>query len=172
MTPALGALGLRAVACKAWEWRAGMAVVDGNGWVWRLGEDGFWRHARGLYNGREYEPNLDPPRDAIPDLSDAATLGCLLALVREAWDEPELYVRSSRDDESWIVCAADHEGRERLMVLRSDPYRASEAEALVAALEAAPGGPSHWGDAEEGAAAAWADVWMTAPAGPAGKETL
>ena len=34
------------------------------------------------------------------------------------------------------------------------------------------GGPSHWGDAEEGAAAAWADVWMTAPAGPAGKETL
>lgn len=73
-------------------------------------------------------------------------LGCLLALVREAWDEPELYVRSSRDDESWIVCAADHEGRERLMVLRSDPYRASEAEALVVALEAAPESARRPGD--------------------------
>ena len=144
MTPDLDALGRRAVACRAWKWAPGMRGVlpDTPKWCGRVMSVGgagkpWWSvsELRGPW-----------PKDALPDLSDAATLGCLLALVREAWDEPELYVRSSRDDESWIVCAADHEGRERLMVLRSDPYRASEAEALVVALEAAPESARRPGD--------------------------
>jgi len=67
---------------------------------------------------------------SIPDLTDPATLGCLLALVREAWGQgvyllPDggWYVKGARlQDGSTIglgICAT------------------SEAEALVAALEAA-----------------------------------
>ena len=45
-----------------------------------------------------------------PDLSDPATLGCLLALVREAWGEPELCVRAVRlpngDWVRWVIVVA------------------------------------------------------------------
>lgn len=75
----------------------------------------------------------------VPVLHDPATLGCLLTLVREVWGEPSLSLMPV--DESvplhwmWVDgglaapmmgCAAWH-----------DEFP-SEAEALVAALEAAP----------------------------------
>jgi len=68
----------------------------------------------------------------LPDLSDPATLGCLLALVREAWVDPLLGLYPVRMDDCapwwnvanvWGTYAAT--GR-------------TEAAALVAALEAAP----------------------------------
>jgi hypothetical protein len=66
----------------------------------------------------------------VPDLTDPATLGCLLALVREAWGDPaahceQLFRRISGD---WAVF--DQSGG---LVAKG----ATEAEALVAALEAA-----------------------------------
>lgn len=65
----------------------------------------------------------------LPDLADPATLGCLLALVREAWGDP------------YLCCVGDRETGWRLdgyaAVEDIHSYR-SEAEALVAALEAAP----------------------------------
>jgi len=72
----------------------------------------------------------------LPDLDDPATLGCLLALVREAWGDVrivcEWHARERGDgvqDGWWIV---DESGS----VL---PFTGGhEAEALVAALEAAP----------------------------------
>ena len=76
---------------------------------------------------------------AVPDLTDPATLGCLLALVREHFPgchaEPNGAPECDIDDESerahwWAVYACN-------------PHRrvstgASEAEALIAALECAP----------------------------------
>ena len=67
--------------------------------------------------------------DELPDLTDPATLGCLLALVREAWGDP------------YLCCVGDRETGWRL-----DGYAAvedihsysSEAEALFVALRAAP----------------------------------
>jgi hypothetical protein len=61
-----------------------------------------------------------------------ATLGCLLALVREAWQTPKAYVASRGEGlDLWVVCLpqprADHFG-----------HGANEADALVRALEAAP----------------------------------
>jgi hypothetical protein len=73
----------------------------------------------------------------LPDLSDPATLGCMLALVREAWDDPRLvaiYCEAWNlgQSEGWAVQCTDN----RLPVAGED--YPSEAEALVAALEGAP----------------------------------
>ena len=117
MTEEQIALARRAVACRGWRWMPGMR--------WQTSDD----------HGRldDFQPEyMWCPDRALPDLTDAATLGCLLALVRQAWGDPGMFVRprGSKMRPDWavftgansdIVCAA-----------------LSEAEALVAALEAAP----------------------------------
>ena len=75
--------------------------------------------------------------DRVPDLSDPATLGGLLALVREAWGDPRLAAifceaANAGQSEGWAVQPADN----RLPVAGED--YPTEAAALVAALEAAP----------------------------------
>jgi hypothetical protein len=69
--------------------------------------------------------------DHLPDLTDAATMGCLLALVREAWGEPWTAV-IPMSGHKWGVAIPN--------VLRESPRfkGPTEAHALVAALEAAP----------------------------------
>lgn len=65
---------------------------------------------------------------ALPDLDHPATIGCLLALVMEAWDHIAIHTDA---DETVIEC-----------YVGSLPWRtlsaSTLAEALVAALEAAP----------------------------------
>jgi hypothetical protein len=68
--------------------------------------------------------------DAIPDLTDPATLGCLLALVREAYTAPHAHTRYSRSYGQWEVMLRHN--------LCRDLCGPTEAAALVAALEAAP----------------------------------
>ena len=115
-------LARRAVACQRWRWVPGMLAVvppayfGSTGYILRMEQ---------------------PPARAYPDLSDHATLGCLLALVREAWGNPRLVAiycepANPGQSEGWAVQRADN----RLPVA-GENY-ATEAEALVAALEAAP----------------------------------
>jgi hypothetical protein len=72
-------LGRRAVACKHFRWMEGMRIqpLDFR-IVWfddgAVGQDGH----------TSFHWNQIP--HAYPDLSDPATLGCLLALVRRAWN--------------------------------------------------------------------------------------
>ena len=75
--------------------------------------------------------------DAVPVLTDPATLGCLLALVREAWGSNQCFVRC---DPSWFVlCRTPPAQAAKIGHGWSGPFTgATEAEALVAALEAAP----------------------------------
>lgn len=61
---------------------------------------------------------------------DPATLGCLLALVREASEEPHAYAWPSKHGPWTVYAASGHHPR----VL--GPECATEAEALVATLEA------------------------------------
>jgi len=63
----------------------------------------------------------------IPDLTDPATLGCLLALVREAWGDADIFGLHYHCDGGWCVEINDRHF-----------YGDSMAAALVAALEAAP----------------------------------
>lgn len=67
---------------------------------------------------------------SLPDLTDPATLGCLLALVREAWSDPFLCAVGDPDT-GWRIDAVTAQ------VQDLHGY-ASEAEALVSALEWSP----------------------------------
>lgn len=133
MSPELEALGRRAVAAPGWRWLPGMRATRGPD-GWRL---------RGVGDGLAWDPEPEGwgyrspewPAGALPDLSDAATVGCLLALVRER--RGLVYVEPRWDlgpPTSWEVYA--QEARPK----RPDPdfvcSGPSEAEALVAALEA------------------------------------
>lgn len=114
-------LGERAERCDGWEWMEGMLVYL---------PDGDWRRLQGPYYLRLVDVDtvdyFDRATPVIPDLTDSATLGCLIALVRKAWDHPGLHVRlESNGWRNWT----DEPG-----ALVHD----SEAEALVCALESAP----------------------------------
>jgi hypothetical protein len=62
-----------------------------------------------------------------------SALGCLLALVREAWGDPGAYARLSGGG-GWVCYVGSGAGH-----VGARPFRApSEAESLIAALEAAP----------------------------------
>ena len=137
MTPAieaLEALARRAVACRGWRWIPGMLTLSDE----RMLDDG-WPEYDVLEYGSSgvaecVKWNLKPPPGALPDLTDAATLGCLLALVREAWGDPYLIATKERGS-CWIIaihlCDA--------MLVGGRYIRgATEIEALIAALEAAP----------------------------------
>jgi hypothetical protein len=122
-------LAKRAVACKHWRWMPGMLIkadeeVDRICIAW---EDG-------MLECRDIEIIGDQIADVLPDLDDPATLGCLLALVREAyglpiWVRNRFVVMGGHD-----ICWCDGPHSTAILINNAD----SEAEALVAALEAAP----------------------------------
>lgn len=120
-------LGRRAVACKHWRWLPGMSVLRDAPGTPSHGQ----RQARVDDDVVTYEQALGV--HIMPDLSDPATLGCLLALVREAYGNPRIALEwdhnmqvwscgNSAPDWSWTNHGAGD----------------TEADALVAALEAAP----------------------------------
>lgn len=115
MTPAeLEALARRAVACPRWRWMPGMR--------YRVGS------VVGRLTDNQCKGKLPLVADAFPDLSDPATVGCLLALVRETWAKPHAYVEFS---DKWKVAFYCDVGTHAFS-------STTEAAALVAALEGAP----------------------------------
>jgi len=109
-------LGRRAVACEYWRWLPGMLCIPVGG-------------------GLPIRYNGIPSRDMssagnvryIPNFRDPATLGCLLALVREIHGD-DVHTTPDNTGCGWWV-----EGLSEIGLIH-----ATEAEALVAALEAAP----------------------------------
>ena len=116
-------LGRRAVACKHWRWMDGMTVHGLP--TYRVVSNNCDGHT---YRTDGYDS--DSLRDCVPDLSDPATLGCLLHLVRQAQPDQGRWVMSSCCSAygRWYTNPSRGGGRD---------YD-TEAGALVAALEAAP----------------------------------
>ena len=127
-------LARRAVACKGWRWMAGMRVS----YVERLG--GRWHTRMIAADPSAALLNADP----LPDLTDPATLGCLLALVREAvepqrapGDWPMVCTYQSQGKKWGVGAWLNESGKATFAALVLPTYE-TEADALVAALEAAP----------------------------------
>lgn len=120
-------LARRAVACKGWRWMPGMLVHNADGPV-RIdgGDSDPFIYGRCQWSGERFQ--LSVRSGPCPDLTDPATVGCLLALVREAY-RLRLWLASSRDGDMWYVDAASG----------TLAHGKTEGEALVAALEAANG---------------------------------
>lgn len=155
------ALGLRAVACPGWRWLPGMLAR--------------WDRPPGA-GGQQVFPTearvadlpmgplslmfclVDPAsvyRGSWPDFRDAATLGCLLALVREVWADPFMGISvmdvqtssvTRSIDPVWNMIAGPGRTRSEPMGplhrMTMAQHR-TEIEAMVAALEAAPGRARH-----------------------------
>lgn len=120
-------LARRALDCAGWQWMAGMLALSNERSIWI----------------RVVDPPMEKLHDCFPDLSDPATLGCLLTLVREAWNDPTLGLfaarggRSGRPARVWSFGGSRPRRRGWDKSIAS-AFFGSEMEALVSALEAAP----------------------------------
>jgi len=132
-------LARRAVACPGWRWLPGMRCLDGSRML-RAGRDlsGPWQAWSDEHcDACACKLRPEETRDDLPDLSDPATVGCLLALVREAWDWPNAF--ACHDEIGWYVPNGQTGCSVEWQIEASDGERHdTEAAALVAALEAAP----------------------------------
>lgn len=117
----LYALGRRAVACKGFRWLPGMKAL-------------------GSFRVVESVVPMMFPVDT-PDLSDPATLGCLLALVREAYYDPKRlwngYVEVHRDQHAVFYLEQAVHDEEGALVWNCVCSGETEAEVIVRALEIA-----------------------------------
>ena len=121
-------LARRLVACPRWP---------------RFRADGSYRTLRGKLTYREHDTGrlwVDVgamSHDWLPDLDDAATVGCVEALVREVHQRPDAYVR--RCGQRWGDAAplwGVYGLAEHMHELADKTVAPTRAAALVAALEA------------------------------------
>ena len=94
--------------------------------VWRLRKDGRWDLCCYI-DGDLDRWSVAGHAVLLPRLTDPATLGCLLVLVREAWGGADIFGLHYHCDGAWCVEINDRHF-----------YAPTEAAALVAALEAVP----------------------------------
>lgn len=144
-------LAKRAVACKRWRWMLGMRAIkdlsrfDGRVCGIKRGclelalddleqdNEGIEWHSQAHSSIGSISLDGVVRREHLPDLDDPATLGCLLALVREAWGGHSAgFQIGPSSDHGWEMWL-QHRTEERRWF-----YGKTEAAVLVAALEAAP----------------------------------
>lgn len=124
------ALALRALRAKHWKWCEGMQPRAA------VGQPDYHhpRHRVGA--------EATARRGLLPDLEDPATVGALLTLVRKVYHDPDKlwdgWVEVHRDHRDLFFARQPYHNEQGGLEYRHLGTGSSEAEALVAALEAAP----------------------------------
>jgi len=117
-------LAWRATRSRYWRWTPGMIDTFG-----RTNTEAGW-HTPPVARERI---NAEPLAIRLPDLTHPATLGCLVALVREIWKDPFLYSSWGPDARRWEVLTVPSGKNEGFPELIGQG--ATEAASWVAALE-------------------------------------
>lgn len=88
----------RATLTTSWRWLPGMLAKNEDGLISRIVEYGeaIWQEPNGWWGLAVASGPFRAWVPASPVLKDPATLGCLLALVREAWGIKDLIARPTR----------------------------------------------------------------------------
>ena len=128
MTTEQNALARRAIQSKHWKWCYGMLALfpakpkESAGYKVRITDSTDCRDAE-----------MD---EALPDLADAATIGCLITLARQAWGDEYLIFRGypSTDTLPSLWRRLHHGNR----VMAEGGDHTTEVEAIVGALLDAP----------------------------------
>ena len=96
--------------------------------------DSGHRYKGRVADGRERFQAIDP----YVDVTDPATLGCILSLVRELWGRPNAYTCTEYGH--WHVSSGEDCAWELQAELSSDGFSRypTEVEALLAAVQGAP----------------------------------
>lgn len=115
MSPESEELSLRLVTCKKFKWLPGMA---------------YWWNSD-LDRVADAEPgSLRTDGTLLPAIHDPATLGCLLALVRDTWGLPHATPHWWAGSNIWSIDLSRNPN-----TLPTIFYGSCEAEALISALE-------------------------------------
>jgi hypothetical protein len=121
-------LAKRAVASKHWRWLPGMKTQDGRRVV-------FIQEEQALLISSSQQLGWfglgEADSEVLPDLTDSATRGCVLEIIREACGDHNLYCAYHK--EWWHVVWP--EGSKSFV---DTDYGKTEVEALIIALEALP----------------------------------
>jgi hypothetical protein len=131
----LDALTNKVVSLAAWQWEPGMLTVCGVR-VFEGGDDYLIGHRPGPTNRGGGRVDTMDIGGFLPDLTDPATVGCLLHRVRGAHKAPRAMLKLSGATEAFEVFDPDSWSME-LASLSGGAFP-TEVEALVAALEQAP----------------------------------
>ena len=126
MTPALTAAAEQLIILPGFRWMPGMVDVEG----YRL----LIAYDDGSFRICIHDEAFDSGCMSLPDLTDPATLGCVLAMVREALNDPSLYLDCyAEQPPSQALRWAVKSGKFR-SVPGNYPYRSTPGEALADAL--------------------------------------
>ena len=133
----------RVVACEGWRWMRGMlCLTDEDGYAARILHVGLTdrqSETADSYDGGGIITRGCIREGSLPDLTDPATLGCLLALVRGVVGDTGLSCIGDglpSGETRWCVEPSKLRSHNKwVMTATKDCW--SEAEALVATLEAA-----------------------------------
>lgn len=119
-------LAKKATRVFGWKWMPGMKAIG------RRGMPNAW------FRLEEQTPRLlGEWQDAVPDFSDYGTMGALLGLVREVWEDPFFHTEQGPWIKGTRECSWDFVGRiENIGVCRGTCFR-TEADALLGALDGA-----------------------------------